>query len=101
MDFASIILLGALNVPVFIFLCRLFQRVFFKQHQDFWRSLLSWSFDLQAFFDRRYKHNHFAVLLLSASIALCILLVFVEYELAYRVVDSIRGYEPLHILTRL
>lgn len=101
MDFTSAILLGALNIPIFVFLCRLFQRVFFKKHQDFWRSLLTWSFDLHAFFDKTYKHNHFAVLLLSMTTAVCVLLVFAEYELACRLVDSIRDYEPLRILTTL
>jgi hypothetical protein len=101
MDFVSIILLGALNIPVFVFFCRLFQRIFFKRHPDFWRSLLSWSFDFSAFFDKAYKHNHFAVLLLSVTMATCIILVLVEYELAYRLVDSIRGYAPLRLLTKI
>ena len=101
MDLTSIILLSALNVPVLVFLCRLFQKMFFKEHQDFWRSLLSWSFDFHAFFDKEYKHNHFAVLMLSITVACCVLLVFVEYQLAYVLVDSIRGYGPFRLLTRL
>ena len=101
MDFISAVLLGALNVPLFLFLCRLFQRAFFREHRDFWRSLLAWSFDPHAFFDKDSRHNHLAVLFLSLSAACCVLLVLFEYELAYRFVDSLRTYEPFQALMDL
>jgi hypothetical protein len=101
MDTLSAILLAALNVPVFVLFCRLFQRAFFRQHHDFWRSLLAWSFDPHAFFDKDCRHNHLAVLFLSLSAACCVLLVLVEYELAYKFVDSLRTLRPLQALLKL
>ncbi|MGA3174643.1 MAG: hypothetical protein ABSE25_09510 [Syntrophorhabdales bacterium] len=101
MDLLSAVLLGALNVPVFLFFCRLFQKAFFRKHRDFWRSLLAWSFDPHGFFDRESRHNHLAVLFLSLSAACCVFLVLVEYELAYRFVDSLRSYQPFQALTKL
>ncbi len=100
MDIISIILLGALNVPLFVFCCRLFHRTFYRDKHDFWKSLLAWSFDPHAFLDKEYKHNHFAVLFLSVTVCCCVVLVLVEYELAYRFVDALRGYAPLHLLSR-
>ncbi len=100
MDIISIMLLGALNVPLFMFSCRLFHRTFYKDKSDFWKSLLAWSFDPHAFLDKEYKHNHFAVLFLSVAVCCCIALVLVEYELAYRLVDAVRPYQPLRLLTR-
>ncbi len=51
MGIISVILLGALNVPVFLLFCRFVRRVFSRDRQDFRRSLVVWSFDLYAFFD--------------------------------------------------
>ena len=101
MDAVSAILLGALNVPIFLFFCRLFRKVFFSEHRDFWPSLLAWSFDPNGFFDRDSRHNHLAVLFLSLSAACCVLLVVVEYELVYRLVDSLRAFQPIRALSRL
>ncbi|OPY65431.1 MAG: hypothetical protein A4E57_03198 [Syntrophorhabdaceae bacterium PtaU1.Bin034] len=100
MDIVSAILLGALNVPLFVFLCKLFQRSFFPDKHDFWKSLLAWSFDPHAFLDKEYKHNHLAVLFLSLCIACCIILIFLEYEGAYRLVESIRAYRQFHALVK-
>ena len=101
MDTLSAILLAALNVPLFVFFCRLFQRAFFRERHDFWRSFLAWSFDPHAFFDRESRHNHLAVLLLSVSAACCVLLVLVEYDLACRLVDSLRTCRPFHAFLKL
>jgi hypothetical protein len=95
MDILSIVLLSALNIPVLLFCCRIIQRRLSGGRDDFWSSLLSWSFDPHAFFDKEHKHNHIAVLLLSLSVACCIILILVEYELAYRFVDGLRLYQPL------
>ncbi len=99
MDIVSIILLGALNVPLLVFSCRLFRRTFYRDKHDFWQSLLAWSFDPHAFLDKEYKHNHFAVLFLSVAVCSCIVLVLVEYELASRLVDAVRAYGPLRPFT--
>ncbi len=101
MDIVSIILLGVLNVPVLLIFCRLFRKVFFRNHEDFWRSLLAWSFDPHAFFDKESRHNHLAVLLLSISLACCVFLVFFEYEVAYRFVDALKAYQPFQALLKL
>ena len=101
MDTLSAMLLAALNVPVFVFFCRLFQRTFFREHRDFWRSLLAWSFDPHGFFDKNARHNNLAVLFLSLSAACCVLLVLAEYELAYRFVDSLRTFQPFQVLMKL
>jgi hypothetical protein len=101
MDFISAVLLGALNVPVFVFFCRLFRRVFFRDRAEFWRSLLAWSFDPHAFFDKDSRHNHLAVLFVSLSAASCVLLVFCEYELAYRFVDGLRASQSFQAFMKL
>ena len=101
MDTLSAILLAALNIPVFLLFCRLFQKVLFRKHPDFWRSLLAWSFDPHAFFDKDSRHNHLAVLFLSLSAACCVLLVLAEYELACRFVDSLRTNSPFQALMNL
>jgi hypothetical protein len=101
MDFVSIVLLGALNVPLLIFVCRLYQRAFFNDKQDFWKSLLTWSFDLHAFLDKEHRHNHVTVLFLSLSVACCILLMLLEYELAYQLVDGLRTSQTFHTFVRL
>lgn len=100
MDIISIVLLGALNIPVLIFFCRLLRKRFFGDKEDFWRSLLAWSFDPHAFFDKDSKHNHLAVLLLSLSVVCCVVLMLVEYELAYKFVDTLRLSEPFHALLK-
>lgn len=91
MDTISALLLGILNVPVFLGICRIIRRRAFGDKRDFWQTLLSWSFDPHAFFDREQRHNHLAVLLLTVSFACCVLLVFVEYGLTCRLMDLIRG----------
>jgi len=100
MDFVSIILLGALNAPLLVFVCRLYQRTFFKDKQDFWKSLLSWSFDIHAFFDKEYRHNHVTVLFLSLSIGCCVLLMLLEYEVAYQLVDGVRTSQTFQMFVR-
>ncbi len=97
MDIVSLILLAVLNVPVLIFFCRIIQKRLSarsKDNDNFWRSLLAWSFDPHAFFDKDSRHNHLAVLFLSVSVACCVVLILVEYELAYKFVDALRGYQP-------
>ncbi len=101
MDSISAMLLGVLNVPVFLLFCRFVRRVFFRDRPDFWRALLAWSFDPHAFFDKDSRHNHLAVLFVSISAACCVLLVFVEYEMACRFVDALRLYQPFQAATRL
>ncbi len=101
MDTISIVLLGALNLPVFLLFCRFVRRVFFRDRRDFWQSLLAWSFDPHAFFDRESRHNHLAVLLLSISVSCCVLLVIFEYGVACRFVDALKGYRPLQALMKL
>jgi Trk-type K+ transport system membrane component len=100
MDFVSVILLGALNTPVLILFCRTIQKKLSKDGDNFWRSLLAWSFDPHAFFDKDSRHNHLAVLFLSISVACCVLLMLLEYELAYRVVESVKGYGPFQTLVK-
>lgn len=96
MDIVSIILLGALNIPLLMLFCGIIRKRLDKHREEhFWRSLLAWSFDPHAFFDKEYRHNHLTVLLLSVSVACCIVLMLVEYELAYRFVDNLRAYQPL------
>lgn len=95
MDSISAILLGALNTPLFLFFCRLFRRVFFKDRQDFWKSLLAWSFDPHAFFDKDSRHNHLAVLFLSVSVACCVFLAFFEYNVACRFIDAIKAHQSM------
>ncbi len=101
MDTISAILLGVLNIPLFLLFCRLFQRAFFRDRPDFWRSLLAWSFDPHAFFDKDSRCNHLAVLFLSMSVACCVLLAFVEYDVACRCVDAIRVHGMTQALMRL
>lgn len=100
MDIISVILLGALNTPVLLFCCSTIQRRLSREREDFWRSLLAWSFDPHAFFDKDSRHNHLAVLFLSLSVVCCIVLILLEYELAYKLVDAFRGYPPFHALTK-
>ncbi|MGD0230092.1 MAG: hypothetical protein ABSC19_07020 [Syntrophorhabdales bacterium] len=100
MDFISAILLGVLNVPLFLLFCRLFQRAFFRDRSDFWRSLLAWSFDPHAFFDKESWHNHVAVAFLSLSAACCVFLVLFEYDLACRFVDTLRMCQPFQALMK-
>ncbi len=90
MDAVSIILLVILNIPILVIMCRWFQRTFHQDKENFWGSLLSWSFDPYAFFDQEYKHNHLAVLFVSMSAACCGLLIPMEYEAASRVVDLLK-----------
>lgn len=94
MDKISAFLLSALNVPLFLFFCRLFQKSFFRHHHDFWRSLLAWSFDPHAFFDKDSRHNHLAVLFVAVSLACCVLFVFLEYDLACKAVDAFKAHQP-------
>ena len=101
MDIISAILLGVLNIPLFLLFCRLFRRVFFGDRQDFWRSLLAWSFDPHAFFDKESRHNHLAVLFLSMSVACCVFLAFFEYDVACRFVDALRGHQSIQALMNL
>ncbi len=101
MDFVSIILLGALNVPVLLFFCRLFRRAFFGNRQDFWKELLDWSFDPHGFFDKERRHNHVAVLFLALSVTCCVLLMLLEYDLAYRLVDGLRASNTVQAFAKL
>jgi hypothetical protein len=94
MDAISIILLGALNTPILISLCRLFQKSFYKEKENFWGSVLSWSFDPLAFFDKEYKHNHVAVLFVTLSVGCCALLIPLEYAAASKFVDLLKVYQP-------
>ena len=100
MDFVSIILLGVLNIPVLLFCCSTIQKRLSGEEKDFWRSLLAWSFDPHAFFDKDSRHNHLAVLFLSLSVVCCIVLILLEYELAYRFVDAIRNYQLFHVFVK-
>jgi hypothetical protein len=100
MDFVSISLLGALNIPILVSLCRWFQRTFHKDKDNFWGSLLRWSFDAQAFFDKEHKHNHLAVLFISLSVGCCALLVPIEYEAASKFVDLLRVHHAFQALTK-
>jgi hypothetical protein len=100
MDFLSAILLALLNVPVFLLFCGLFRRTFAKDRHDFWKSLLAWSFDPHAFFEKGSLPNHLAVAFLSLSVVCCVLLVLCEYEWACRLVDGLRAFQPLRLLTR-
>jgi len=90
MDIISVILLGLLNIPVFLFFCRIIRKVFFRNRQDCWRSLLAWYCDPHAFFDKESRRNYLAVLLLSISVSCCVLLVFFEYSMACRFVDALK-----------
>jgi hypothetical protein len=101
MDVITVILLGALNLPVFFLFCRFVRKVFFRDRQDFWRSLLAWGCDPHAFFDKESRRNHLAMLLLSASVSCCVLLVFFEYGIACRFVDVLKGYQPFQGLLKL
>jgi hypothetical protein len=101
MDNISLVLLGALNLPVFLLFCRFVRRVFFRDRQDFWRSLLAWICDPHAFFDKESRRNHLAVLLLSISVSCCVLLVFFEYGIACSFVDALKGCQPFQSLIKL
>ncbi len=98
MDSTSILLLCALNIPLLLSLCRWFQKTYYRDKENFWGSLLSWSFDPWAFFDKEYKHNHLAVLFVSLAVGCCALLIPLEYEAAHRVVDLVRFYGPIQLL---
>ncbi len=95
MDFLSAVLLGALNIPILVSSCRWFQRTLHNEKENFWGSLLSWSFDPYAFFDKEHKHNHAAVLFISLTAACCALLIPLEYEAATILIDAVRGADSL------
>lgn len=90
MDLLSTLLLIALNTPVFIFMCKGFQKIFFRDKEDFWNNLLHWSFNPYGFFDKEYRHNHFAAVLIILCAACCVCLVFLEYHLTDRLMTLVR-----------
>lgn len=91
MDLISVLLLTALNAPVFVFMCKQFRKLFFGDKEDFWNTLLHWSFNPHSFFEKEYRYNHVAAILIILCAACCVCLVFLEYHLADRLMTLVRA----------